>query len=80
MILRIRTKNDTNGNPRRAWVRLDPNTGSAIAWYDEGYEGSRAVPEDIRHHIAGALDIVVAPSGFNALRKTILSRQHAAAL
>ena len=37
--IRLRAKNDTNGNPRRCYVVFD-NQGNKIGACDEGYRGS----------------------------------------
>ena len=77
MIIKIRTKNDVNGNSRRAWVAFDPSTSAPIAWYDEGHRGYEAVPEALRIHVAAALDVVVTPSEFRNLRATVELRKGA---
>jgi hypothetical protein len=65
MLIYIATTNDTNGNPRRGWVRTTA-TGQPVAWIEEGYEGRGA--------IAGldegeTMKITVAPSEFKRLKK-----------
>lgn len=46
-VMRFRTKNDINGNPRRVYVAF---CGTAVlgAW-DEGYSGVYAVPDAFRY-------------------------------
>jgi hypothetical protein len=42
MLVRIATINDTNGNPRRGWLRVNAS-GQVLGWIEEGYEGSAAI-------------------------------------
>jgi len=42
MVQHIGTTNDTNGNPRRAWVYTDHN-GRVVDVVDEGYSGRPAI-------------------------------------
>lgn len=39
--------NDRNGNPRRGWLVLDADTGTALDYVDEGYRGAAAL--DLAH-------------------------------
>lgn len=43
-MLRICAPNDTNGNPRRCWVTFNAD-GLPLAVYNEGYNGTRAIPD-----------------------------------
>lgn len=38
----VRTKNDSNGNPRRGWMVVDQD-GRTVGFVDEGYEGTPAL-------------------------------------
>ena len=69
MLIRIRTKNDINGNSRRAWALIEPESSRPLAWYDEGHRGYEALPVHLRSHVASAMDIIVAPAEFKRLRK-----------
>lgn len=42
MLVRIATINDTNGNPRRGWLRTTAS-GQVLGWIEEGYEGRGAI-------------------------------------
>lgn len=51
-VLHLAAPNDSNGNPRRAYVAF---AGSALRGYwDEGYSGSHAVPAGLRDLAASA--------------------------
>jgi len=70
-LIRIKTKQDASGNPRRAWVRLD-DLGRPLDWYEEGYDGGCAVPRDFRESLdVSILEINVTPSEYRSLRKQI---------
>lgn len=65
MLIRIKTKNDTNGNPRRGWLRTT-GAGQVLGWIEEGYEGEGA----IRGYDDGeSVAIIVTPSEYRRLRK-----------
>lgn len=67
IVIHAKTKNDTNGNPRRVFVVLD-TYGTIVETIDEGYEGSGALR-------AGGYDklprfeIETTPSEYKALKK-----------
>ena len=42
LILHLVAKNDTNGNPRRCYLVIDPETATVIEAIDEGYQGRAA--------------------------------------
>ena len=42
MLIRIATTNDTNGNPRRGWLRVN-TSGQVMGWIEEGYQGRGAI-------------------------------------
>lgn len=46
-IIRLNAGNDANGNPRRVFVLLENNTITKV--WDEGYQGSQAVPQEYQH-------------------------------
>jgi len=50
-IIRLNAKNDYNGNPRRVFVAL--RAGRVVNAWDEGYAGTSAIPEPLRHLYAG---------------------------
>lgn len=51
-VLHLAAPNDSNGNPRRAFVAF---SGSALRGYwGEGYAGSHAVPAELRDLAASA--------------------------
>lgn len=73
-LIRLRTKDDTNGNPRRAWVRLD-DLGRPLDWFEEGYSGGSAVPPEFRESLAvSILEINVTPAEFRKLRRLVEER------
>jgi hypothetical protein len=64
MLIYIGTTNDTNGNPRRGWIRTD-NEGQALEWIEEGYEGRGAIAG---YSDAVTMKITVAPAEFKRLK------------
>jgi hypothetical protein len=65
MLIRIKTNNDTSGNPRRGWLRTTA-AGQVLGWIEEGYEGESV----IRGYDDGeSVAIIVAPSEYKRLRK-----------
>lgn len=42
MLVRIATINDTSGNPRRGWLKLN-SSGQVMGWIEEGYLGRGAI-------------------------------------
>ena len=74
MLIHLCTTNDTNGNPRRAWVEYNDH-GMAIAFYEEGYSGSAALPERLREGRYAAPSITVQPREWNNWRKAAKSWQ-----
>ena len=73
MLVHLCTKNDSSGNPRRAWVEYNDH-GMAIGFYEEGYVGSAALPERLREIRYSAPSITVAPSEWNSWRRAVLAR------
>ena len=65
-VLHFTAPNDRNGNPRRLWAVFTP-AGQLVAAYDEGYEGSQAVPVAIRHKAATCYAVPVAASTDSAM-------------
>ena len=46
MVIKLRAKNDANGNPRRVFVRFsgtEPKVRVLVGTVDEGYEGEGAI-------------------------------------
>jgi hypothetical protein len=44
MLIRIATTNDTSGNARRGWLRVNAS-GQVMGWIEEGYRGRGAIEE-----------------------------------
>ena len=59
-LIYLAATNDTNGNPRRAWIEF--RDGLAIAFYEEGYVGTAALPEELRKQSYLAPRINVTPT------------------
>lgn len=61
----VRTKNDTNGNPRRGMVT--DQDGRTVGFVDEGYEGTPA----LRRRFPDAVEVwhalEVTPAAYNVL-------------
>ena len=68
MIIFIKSTNDINGNPRRAWIELDEN-GAKKNVFEEGYTGYKAVPERIREQAKRCLEIRVSIKEYKELTK-----------
>ena len=66
MLIRIKTTNDTNGNPRGGWLRIDAS-GCARSWIEEGYEGEGAI--SAYKGEAETFAIIVTPKEYKRLRK-----------
>ena len=58
--------NDTNGNPRRAFIVLN-GTEQGHTVYDEGYEGEGAIPEYDRKNAATWTTLKVTPGQYRDL-------------
>lgn len=65
MLVRIATDNDTNGNPRRGWLRLTA-AGQVLGWIEEGYIGSDAIKG---YDDGESPTIYVAPKEYKRLKK-----------
>lgn len=71
ILVRIRTTNDRNGHPRRAWVRLSSD-GRPVEWIDEGYSGYEAIPQEYRGALLrGMLEVNVTPSEYKKTRQLV---------
>ena len=68
MIIFIKTTNDDNGNPRRAWIELDDN-GAKKNVFEQGYKGFNAVPERIREQAKRCIEIRVSVKEYKELTK-----------
>ena len=68
MIIFIKTTNDNDGNPRKAWIELDDN-GRKKNVFKEGYMGFNAVPERIREQAKRCIEIRVSIKGYQELTK-----------
>ena len=68
-VLHLRTKNDTNGNPRRFYAVFYGSKLSGL--YEEGYTGYAVLPQAVRDaNVAGpVLTLDITPSEYNRLRK-----------
>lgn len=62
--IRLNAGNDTNGNPRRVFVVLDPKRGIIDA-VDEGYEGEE--PLKRAHRIRSLADFMTTPREYRGL-------------
>jgi hypothetical protein len=58
ILVHLCATNDRNGNPRRAYAAYLPD-GTFVGAWDEGYYGSRAVPDHIRAQVTGELSFSV---------------------
>jgi hypothetical protein len=64
--IKIRTKNDTNGNPRRGWIIVDEE-GEVVNFIDEGYAGKGALHTYAhKHYIVEGPEIQVGPGEYRA--------------
>lgn len=68
MIIFIKSTNDVNGNPRRAWIELDEN-GAKKNVFEIGYMGFNAVPERIREQAKRCIEIRVSIKEYKELTK-----------
>tara|TARA_R100000152_G_C6756515_1_gene180287 strand:+ start:872 stop:1078 length:207 start_codon:yes stop_codon:yes gene_type:complete len=68
MIIFIKSTNDVNGNPRRAWIELDEN-GIKKNVFNEGYMGYNAVPKRIREQAKSCIQIRVSIKEYKELIK-----------
>lgn len=57
---------DRNGNPRRLWALFTP-AGQLCATYEEGYQGSHALPAVLRSKAATAYAVPIAPATYRAM-------------
>ena len=64
MLIYTATTNDTNGNPRRGWIRTD-NDGQALEWIEEGYEGRGAIAN---YNEGVTMKITVQPAEYKHLK------------
>ena len=69
-LIYLATKNDTNGNPRRAWFELN-DFGRATGVWHEGYVGSNALPQRLQQARLSAPPINVQPSEFKNWVKSV---------
>ena len=72
MIKHLCASNDSNGNPRRLFAVTGP-LGGVLAVWDEGYQGSHAVPPALRDAAYAANRQPIAVSCYNWLLKTVPS-------
>ena len=63
-IIRLNAGNDRNGNPRRVFVEI--SKGSLTGAWDEGYNGSDAIPSRKRNKWTG-LTINTTPAEYRDL-------------
>jgi hypothetical protein len=68
IIQRAITNNDSNGNPRRVYIVYNME-GRILETFNEGYLGSRAVPQDILDASILLPDLVVIPKEYKRLVK-----------
>lgn len=67
-MIRLDAGHDKNGNPRRIFVALGPNSDIVGAW-DEGYAGYAAVPVEYRTMSPHAPTFATTPGEYRSLRK-----------
>jgi len=69
IVQNFRTKNDTNGNPRRVFVVHTIRDGEVILFgvYDEGYKGYYAVPEHVRAYATQLFDVEITPREYKRI-------------
>ncbi len=65
--IRLRTTNDTNGNPRRIFVVL--SRGNLAGLFDEGYSGEHSIPDKQMRESYGGLTFDITPGEYRALKK-----------
>ena len=65
-LIKLNAGNDSNGNPRRAWVGIAP-CGSVSGAWDEGYAGRQALPKRLRHK--SAIEITTTPAEYRNILK-----------
>ena len=68
MIIFIKSTNDNDGNPRRAWIELDEN-GAKKNVFEIGYMGFNAVPERIREQAKRCIEIRVSIKEYKELTR-----------
>lgn len=64
----IRTTNDTNGNPRRGWMIVNPD-GTTAGFVDEGYTGYPAVRERFPDAVEVSHALEVTPATYRVLER-----------
>ena len=65
--IRLRTKNDTSGNPRRIFVVL--SRGSIVGIFDEGYSGEHAITVKAMRDSYAGVTIDVTPTEYREMKK-----------
>lgn len=70
--LHLKTKNDTNGNPRRIYLVCSPH--GPVAAVDEGYSGVGALREAGFDPCPVVWDIEVTPGEYRAIRRSELGK------
>jgi len=63
-VLHLCAKNDSNGNPRRLWIKIDIKTGETVLIADEGYRGQP--DEMVGSRIYYGLTIEITPAEYRA--------------
>ena len=71
MIIFIKSTNDQDGNPRRAWIELDDN-GAKKNVFEQGYMGFNAVPERIREQAKRCIEIRVSVREYKELTLSLI--------
>jgi len=73
--IKIKTKNDFSGNPRRGWLIIDASA-QVVGWFDEDY-GNWADSENPYRDIASQSgeSISVEPAEYKRIRKRALARR-----
>jgi len=74
--IKLIAPNDTNGNPRRMFVCIEPNGagGKLIGVATEGYTGSSVTAGIVPGYVDYCIGVDVSPKEYNAMKKYAASR------
>ena len=68
MLIKVNAQNDTNGNPRRGWIRYDLD-GRFLGFYPEGYDDGGEVLRKLKAEEAeGYPSINITPKEYKRLK------------
>lgn len=68
LVQRLCSKNDVNGNPKRVYIVINPETGNIVDAIDEGYSGLSGVRKKYPEFIE-LYDVVTTNSEYKAFLK-----------